>query len=552
MVQKSILTPVLSGVLAVLVVGSGAFYFIGQKDKKSDDSDSSSQGDTKSIVQKADEVKDSVNEKVETIEKAISGELDFAYNASVTFTPGDYMKEMTGLNDTASSALGSFGITASAKQKGEQSEITFGALYNDKQVISADLVGDRSSDNIYVQVPELSSSYMSINGQQVKDYMEKAFSSPLTTYIQRSQDAQQAYEDGTSERAATPAELSDLPDFKEIINAFNDVDQAALEEDIKSYAKTAADNFPEAKDNGTVSGEVDGVKYELSDKAYEITLDDYKKIATAVLEDMKDDSTISTILGNESVSSAFNISVEKYQSLIDEAIEKYNSIEDNDKAMNFDIYFDADNNPAGFYLKGENDDHLKAVVAQVGDDLVIDVDFVDGDDHTYTIKGAVKNEDNKLNGTVNAQFNNSDDEVKMSYTLTDVVADDSTLAGTIEFAATVDGKDMSMKLVSDSTADKIDLGFSATLDSKSLFDIAMLFESTDASDITVPSDAIAIDLENGTGVQDYAATIDIAGFKNHIEDTLGEDVFNAMFGASNYIIDDSINGSTPAIGAVDD
>ena len=206
----------------------------GAQDGGGDHGDSSSQGDTKSIVQKADEVKDSVSEKVETIEKAISGDLDFAYNASVTFTPGDYMKEMTGLNDTASSALGSFGITASAKQKGEQSEMTFGALYNDKQVISADLVGDRSSDNIYVQVPELSSSYMSINGQQVKDYMEKAFSSPFTTYIQRSQDAQQAYEDGTSERAATPAELSDLPDFKEIINAFNDVDQAALEEEIKS------------------------------------------------------------------------------------------------------------------------------------------------------------------------------------------------------------------------------------------------------------------------------------------------------------------------------
>ena len=80
MLKKSILTPVLSGVLAATVVGSGAYYFVSQKNVEKDDSSSQSEkadADIKDVVEKTtdkvsekvDEVKESVTEQVDTIER---------------------------------------------------------------------------------------------------------------------------------------------------------------------------------------------------------------------------------------------------------------------------------------------------------------------------------------------------------------------------------------------------------------------------------------------------------------------------------------------------
>ena len=161
-----------------------------------------------------------------------------------------------------------------------------------------------------------------------------------------------------------------------------------------------------------------------------------------------------------------------------------------------------------------------------------------------TATGVIKNENGTQNGSikVDSSSKNSDsgksNNFSMVYTLKDVKTVDDVMSGTVSIEATAGEQTVGLVFTSNSTKDKTDLVFSSTLDGKSIFDIAFTLEQTDASDITVPTDAIAIDLETGDGADKYAATLDLEGFEAHIKDVLGEELFNSIMGSSRQAIDD--------------
>lgn len=76
MVKNKVLTPVLAGVLGLSIVGSGLGYYFVNKD--------SNDGKTEGGKAKLTQVADNINNTLGTAEKAIKGELDFAYNATAT------------------------------------------------------------------------------------------------------------------------------------------------------------------------------------------------------------------------------------------------------------------------------------------------------------------------------------------------------------------------------------------------------------------------------------------------------------------------------------
>ena len=79
MVKNKVLTPVLAGVLGLSIVGSGLGYYFVNKD--------SNDGKTEGGKAKLTQVADNINNTLGTAEKAIKGELDFAYNYE-TMLPG--------------------------------------------------------------------------------------------------------------------------------------------------------------------------------------------------------------------------------------------------------------------------------------------------------------------------------------------------------------------------------------------------------------------------------------------------------------------------------
>ena len=70
------------------------------------------------------------------------------------------------------------------------------------------------------------------------------------------------------------------------------------------------------------------------------------------------------------------------------------------------------------------------------------------------------------------------------------------------------------------------------MNSQKLFDLGFILEESDASDITVPTDAIEINLNDGTGVDTYTATLDLEGFQANLKAALGDDLYNEIFGGA--------------------
>ena len=85
MVKNKVLTPVLAGVLGLSIVGSGLGYYFVNKD--------SNDGKTEGGKAKLTQVADNINNTLGTAEKAIKGELDFAYNATATVCDNCYKAE---------------------------------------------------------------------------------------------------------------------------------------------------------------------------------------------------------------------------------------------------------------------------------------------------------------------------------------------------------------------------------------------------------------------------------------------------------------------------
>ena len=104
MVKNKVLTPVLAGVLGLSIVGSGLGYYFVNKD--------SNDGKTEGGKAKLTQVADNINNTLGTAEKAIKGELDFAYNATATVSFGE------GFTEKACVSLQPISVTTVTKQKG--------------------------------------------------------------------------------------------------------------------------------------------------------------------------------------------------------------------------------------------------------------------------------------------------------------------------------------------------------------------------------------------------------------------------------------------------
>lgn len=525
MVKKSLLTPVLSGILAVSVIGSGAYYFVSNNSGSSDDESSSGgkkgkNSSDKSVVQKVEDVKDEVKEQAEVIEKAISGELDFSYNASLTFTPGEVI--------TSQADIKSIALNASAKQKGDVTGFSLSGAYDGKTLATANIVGDRGGDKIYAQVPELSSTYVSVTGDSLRSFVENQIQAPLEAYVQKSAEA--ASQQGVDIPAST------MPDYNELINAVGSIDIEALEKDIEEYVELAADNFPEGKEAADTKGTVDGVTYELTTKTYDVTVDDAVKIAKAVAQKAKDDQLVKDFLDQQVIKDMTQFDSSKYtsemQALIDE-LDKASAESGDNKLVSFDVMFDADGNASGFNLDMGDEGSMYAVMAMVDNNIVVDVKF-SADEMDMTIAGAIKDENDVLNGSIKVNAKEGSEDVSFVYTMDNVDVSSDVMTGTIGFEVTADNQTAAVALTSNSTDTKTDLTVSALMNSQKMFDVNFLLEETDASDITVPTDSIEINLNDGTGAKEYAATIDIEGFEANLKDALGDELFDEIFGGSQF------------------
>lgn len=518
MVKNKVLTPVLAGVLGLSIVGSGLGYYFVNKD--------SNDGKTEGGKAKLTQVADNINNTLGTAEKAIKGELDFAYNATATVSFGE------GFTEEAGVSLQPISVTTVTKQKGSNTAADVSLTYGGNNLVSANAVYSRDNKSAYVQIPELSDAYLMVNVDSLKDKVG-------------------------SELSSQGIDLDSLFDSAE--GADVDFDTDALEKDLEEYKKVIENSFPKPVDGEKKTGDIDGNEYSYTTKEYTISGNDVKAAFKAVLDKAKDDATLKDMFSKSGVAEELGMS---YDDIISQYADSMDSLFASDNLDAFNAYYSGDDF-AGFSF--EKDGEGATLYTILKDDVVaVDFSLNMSDEGSASFKGSANTVDGVTNGKftmkmetaadsdIDADMTSADgglsleptmavspsinfDTMEAEVTLKDLKEEGDAFSGTIRFDVngTSDSQAVSgwVELASASTADKLDLSVEFGMNGKQFVTMAVTGNKTEASDITVPSGDKIYDMTNDDQMNTYLAGCDSDGFVANVKKVLGDEVYNMLVNA---------------------
>lgn len=511
MVKKNVLTPVLAGVLGVTVAGSGVAYVLVNKNADNNKGNEKTKTQQTVVSPKLSVMAENIGNTLSRAQGVASGEVDFAYEGSMNISFGPAVTNMAGTE------FKDIGMKVSTTQKGGNEGADITMSYDGKDLVTVNEVFDRANnDEVYLRVPELSDAYLKTSKSDAETYLKDSAGLDLDQYTQGMQDI--------------------------------DFDAAAFEQDMKDYEQVVKDNFPEAKETGTKSGDIDGLSYEYTQKTYDVTSADATKICTAVLEKAKTDETIkklyddgvNKIMEANAASGSDEEAPASYEETIDQMLEEVkNEIGEDSDTVTLETYEDANGELKGFTLKPQDDDgEVRYIIASQDDGEGMDLYFDGGDGTAMTAFGSMKSANDAVSGTYTITAKEDDKETfKVIFAVNDVKAAGENFTGNIRFDATVHdgGEDVSgwYEITSDSTADNVDITFDFGFNGENAFTMKVTSSKTEASDVEMPgADSKVYNALDENELNEYLQGCDLEGFQTKMKDALGEELYNSMFGAA--------------------
>jgi hypothetical protein len=508
MVKKTVLTPVLAGVLGVAVVGSGVGYFVLNKnaDKENEKTKSNS---TVVVSPKLSVMAENISNTLDRAAGIAKGDVDYAYEGSFNVSFGPALTKEMGTE------LKEIGMSVSSQQKGGTEGGDIVLTYGGEKLVTVNQVYSRdNSDEMYVRVPELSEAYIKVNKSEAEDYIKDSMGMDLTQY----------------------AKTAESIDF--------DVD--AFEADIKDYEKLVKDNFPEAKEEGKKSGDIDGISYEYTSKSYELTAADGQNMAKAVLEKAKGDENFKKLYeqGVDATKQSMaqygeESSTPSYEEAIDKMLEEVNGEIDSEGTVLLETYENSDGEFTGFYLKPSDEEgELKIVTVSDENAEGLDMTFDSGDGEVMSAHGALKSENDTVNGSYTISSTEDGKEtMKVVYTVSDMKNVGENFAGTIRIDISENEENSAnsgwLEIKSTSTADDVNISFDFGFGGENAFTMTMTSKKTEASDVSLPgSDAKIYNALNEEEMNEYLSSCDTEGFMTKLKDALGDEMYNSLMGGS--------------------
>lgn len=508
MVKKNVLTPVLAGVLGVAVVGSGVGYYVMSKKADGDANQKSKNESTVVVSPKLSVMAENISNTIDKAAEIAKGDVDYAYEGSfnISFGPA--------LTNNMPTAPKDFGMTVSSKQKGGNEGGDIVLTYGGEKLVTVNQVYSRENgDDMYVRVPELSDAYIKVNKADAESYLKDSMGMDLSQYTQAAESI--------------------------------DFDADAFEADLKEYEQLVKDNFPESKESGTKSGDIDGISYEYTSKSYELTSADGQKIVTAVLEKAKTDENFKKLYdqgveaAGSQVASSDESSIPSYEESIDKMLEEVKGEIEGEDTVILETYENGDGQFAGFNLKpADKDGELKLITVSNENAEGLDMNFDSGDGTIMKAYGALKSENDVVNGSYTVSSTEDGKEtMKVVYTMTDMKNVGENFSGTIRMDLTSnEGSEAQsgwMEIKSDSTADDVNITFDFGFAGENAFTMTMTSKKTEASDVELPGgDAKIFNALDEEQMNQYLETCDTQGFMTKMKDTLGDEMYNSLFGGS--------------------
>lgn len=539
MMKKSFLTPVLSGVLALTVVGSGAAYYFefvkDSGDGKVKTADESSQSGSVTI----DEAAKNIEAQLDKAQQLAKGEYNGAYTAQVAYKPSQSVSDTVGL----STPLSDISVSVEAKQKDKMTSINYGFNYGANSVISANMVIDNANETAYFQIPELSDAYLTGNADDlaalVQEYASAAgtgtvFDDDYSSYDFDDYDSDDSFEASsyTADMMVSPAAgLSDLN-----VDALSDIDFSALLTDLETYGDTIKENAPEATDGDDKTGDIDGKSYTLTTKTYTITKEDGKKIAQAVADKAKADETL------KSAMTSAGLSEDDYNSMWDEMLTGID--EGNDGVLTFDVYYNGDE-VQGFKAEGGGDSY-QVINYSTDKQMILDWKFTSDGTDEFVAAGAVDIDGDTVNGSVKMTMNDSDETTNVTATYDNLTATEDSLTGKITIDVTDSSDKINMVYDFNNSGTNFDTNIALSANDTDIGTIAITAQETDASDITVPSGTM-YNISDDDQLDQYVSSMKADAWLDSLKTTLGDELYNLIFNAQIAGTDDSDLSATASM-----
>lgn len=416
-------------------------------------------------------------------------------------------------------------VKAGAKVEGENISESCLITADDKTLATLNVYAQDGT--YYVQIPELSPAYISMDMQALMDQAYSEMDSDTAAFMQ-------GYMDSVTSMSSDPDALKDMLSEKE------------LNELIVKYFTLIFDNIDDVELEKGVSCEANGVKTEYNKLVAEIDEGALYSICKDVLKEAKKDKTIIKLVEK------FDVTEEDYTSAIQELLDEFGSLEvrGGETLFTMNVYVDSKGKICGREIEVPEADELKIgyMTAEDGSDKSLDVNFaVDGEG--IQIAGTSTEKSGKESGEakivlIGMNDDGSNVELPVSFKDIETVNEDKgyckgeftlDLTGfegpSLTFVMDSDGKGQTIK--SDITIDGTNYG---TISISSKEETSIEIPAFDASQKTYQL------TEDGAEMEQYVtdASANLAAFIDNIGSAFGVEGLGSIFSGA---ITDSMNGN---------
>ncbi len=426
---------------------------------------------------------------------------------------------------------------AEAKQKDKMSGVNYTMAYDSTNLLTVNIVYDNENETAYVTIPELSDAYLYGTSEEIESWANDNVGNPMDSFstINPSMDGgTDLFEDSSYSAAGgldlTATSASSTPD----LSALEDVDFGALFEDLATYVDTVKENAPDPTDADDFTVTQGNEKITLTTKRYVITEDDVKKVAQAVADKGKADSTLNDFFTQMGMSSDDINGF--WDSLTDEATANSAS----DETLTLDVYYNGDEVQGLKATPSDEDEQIYFVIASDEEKMIVDCDTkMDGGN--ITGGGLVTMKDDVLNGSISLTSTGSQD-MEFTVTFDDLTATDDTVTGKMTYSGKADDQDFNISYDFDCKGNDSSVTITGNVAGEDIGSINMTTTQTDASDIAVPS-GTGYKLSDEQQLQSYIESCDVESWMNTVKGAVGDELYGQLFG--------TMAGSSAAYGGDD-
>lgn len=483
------------------------------------------EGDADDKPVKADSIGDSaemalntVGNTAQNIQDMFTGKSDRAYSSKIKLSIGKPLAKEMGLDK-----IEDIVFTSDVKAKKGNVQTLLGLKYGKDELVSADIVRDEETGNVYFGCEQLSPGYLYISGSDIDAYIEEFTEEMLYEF--------------------------DVNDMDEVLEQVEipEIDFDEIEDQLGKYEDAIKDNMPKGKDKDKVTGEIDGVKYSLDCKSYTFSGNDAVNIVSAVVDELKKDETVLSLI--EEYGEAEGVTKQDFIDELDDMVSELKDSDDLDNTIDFDVYYQGDNF-AGISFTNEDSGTYYTSTESVDmfwystdKEMCGKFEFIDkyddsdwSYDDTMLMSCSAKLDSNGTDFSAKIEV----DDASMSFKIEDfqIVDEESgAFTGSVEFSMTVDDESFVIKGESKSTSKKLDLSASMSYNGEEYLSVSITGEETKATDVSIPKGDV-YNANDSEQLEAYAATIDTEKFQEDIKDSLGEDLYDAMFPTYDHYYDD--------------